>query len=94
MKIFKKIIIKYIHRIIVYSEKGLYSYHMTYMKAVNNVQMISKCCEFPIWRTSTFPDVRKKIGEIGEDLSLNLGVCNTCESFFLIENFEQLERTH
>ena len=55
---------------------------MTYMKAVNNVQMISKCCEFPIWRTSTFPDVRKKIGEIGEDLSLNLGVCNTCESFF------------
>jgi hypothetical protein len=94
MNIYIKIIPKNIHRMFVYSEKGLYSYHMKHMKAVNNVQMISKCCEFPIWRTSTFPDVRKKIGEIGEDLSLNLGVCNTCESFFLIENFEQLERTH
>ena len=65
---------------------------MIYMNALNNVQHISKCCEFPIWRTTSFPGVRKKLGEIGDNLNLNLGVCETCDSFFLIENLEQIER--
>lgn len=65
---------------------------MIHMNALNNVQHISKCCEFPIWRTNSFPVIRKKLGEIGDNISLNLGVCETCDSFFLIENLEQSER--
>lgn len=66
---------------------------MKYMNTINNVQHISKCCEFPIWRTTSFPILRKKLLEMGSNLALNLGVCETCESFFLIDNFEQNKRS-
>ena len=66
---------------------------MQHMNTINNVQHISKCCEFPIWRTTSFPILRKKLLEMGSNLALNLGVCETCDSFFLIDNFEQKKRS-
>tara|TARA_B100000242_G_scaffold293007_1_gene269836 strand:- start:1862 stop:2065 length:204 start_codon:yes stop_codon:yes gene_type:complete len=65
---------------------------MIHVNTINNVRHVSECCEFPIWRTTSFPIVRKKLIEIGTDSALNLGVCETCESFFLIDRFEQPER--
>ena len=66
---------------------------MLYINTIRNVQHVSECCEFPIWRTTSFPIVRKKLLEIGTDSALNLGVCETCDSFFLIDRFEQPERS-
>ena len=66
---------------------------MLYINTINNVQHVSECCEFHIWRTTSFPIVRKKLLEIGTDSALNLGVCETCDSFFLIDRFEQPERS-
>ena len=65
---------------------------MLHVNTIKNVRHVSECCEFPIWRTTSFPIVRKKLIEIGTDSALNLGVCETCESFFLIDRFEQPER--
>jgi hypothetical protein len=76
---------------LVVNEKALYSYHMQNINTISNVQHVSECCEFPIWRTSSFPIVRKKLLEISTNSALNLGVCETCDSFFLIDKFEQPE---
>ena len=70
----------------------LYTVQMSFLKSICTVQHVSKCCGEQHWKTQSFPVLRKRISEISDNSDLTLGVCDACDSFFLLEDTNNFER--
>ena len=75
-----------------YTHNNPYSVLMSLIKSICTVQHVSKCCGEPHWKTQSFPVLRKKLSEISDNSELTLGVCDACNSFFLLEDTNNFER--
>ena len=54
------------------------------MTVIDNIKEVSKCCGENLWKTSSFATLRHKLSEKSLNNINGVGVCQSCESFFLI----------
>ena len=62
---------------------------MNQERYIEKFKFVNKCCENSIWRTDSFPILRKELTNYSE--SLEIGICETCDNFFIAES-DTLER--
>ena len=58
------------------------------MTVIDSIKEISKCCSENLWKTSSFATLRHKLSEKSFNNTNEVGLCQSCESFFLIATNE------
>lgn len=58
---------------------------MLNVNVIDSIQLMNNCCTTTLWRTNSFSILRKQLSQNKEEIGLDVGICETCENFILIE---------